>query len=177
MKSLCSFLAFGLVIFFATATGSAQIPGPTAEHAKWKPYVGKWNFELTDSENQVSKGTNETVESCGGLWFVTTMETNMAGMPFQGKGLDGYDPEKKKYISVWVDSFTASPMIFEGEYDKAGKVLTMICEGKDPTSGGAATWRSTSEFMSKDEYRFVMFVKPKDGKEQQMMTVIYKRAK
>jgi hypothetical protein len=177
MKSLCGFLSFGLGILLAASTGFAQIPGPSAEHAKWKPYVGKWSFELTDSENQVTKGTNETVEACGGMWFVTTMDTNMAGMPFQGKGLDGYDPEKKKYISVWVDSFTASPMIFEGEYDKAGKVLTMICEGKDPMTGGAATWRSTSEFVSQDEYKFVMFVKPKDGKEQMMMTVTYKRRK
>lgn len=177
MKSIRNFLTFGLSLFLLASTGTAQIPGPTPEHAKLKPHVGKWTFEFTDSENQVTKGTSETVEACGGLWFVTTMDTNMAGMPFQGKGLDGYDPEKKKYISVWVDSFTAAPMIFEGEYDKAGKVLTMVCEGKDPTTGSPATWRSTSEFLSKDEYRFVMFVKPKDGKELTMMTATYKRSK
>lgn len=176
MKSVRNFLVFGLTIFILASTVSAQIPGPTAEHEKIKPHVGKWGFEMTDSENQVTKGTSETIEACGGLWFVTTMDTNMAGMPFQGKGLDGYDPEKKKYISIWVDSFTAAPMIFEGEYDKTGKVLTMVCEGKDPMSGGPATWRSTTEFRSKDEFRFVMFVKPKDGKEQTMMTVIYKRS-
>ena len=171
------FATFGCWILFLTSSLFGQIPGPTPEHAKLKSHVGKWAFEFTDSENQVTKGTSETVEACGGMWFVTTMDTNMAGMPFQGKGLDGYDPEKKKYISVWVDSFTAAPMIFEGEYDKSGKVLTMTCEGKDPTSGGPATWRSTSEFLSKDQHKFIMYVTPKGGKELTMMTVIYSRVK
>lgn len=166
--------AFVLYMLFASI-GAAQIPGPTPEHAKLKRHVGTWAFELTDSENQVTKGTSETIESCGGMWYVTTMDTSMVGMPFQGKGLDGYDPEKKKYISIWVDSFTPAPMIFEGEYDRAGKVLTMICENKDPMSGLPATWRSTTEFLSDDEFRFVMYVKPRGGKESIMMTVLYKR--
>lgn len=177
MKSLRHFLAFGVSFLILASTGFSQIPGPTPEHAKLKPHLGKWTFELTDSEKQVSKGTSETVEACGGMWFVTTMDANMGGLPFQGKGLDGYDPEKKKYVSVWVDSFTAAPMIFEGEYDAAGKVLTMVCDGKDPTTGAPATWRSTTEFLSKDEYRFVMYLTPKGGKESTMMTVIYKRGK
>jgi hypothetical protein len=82
MKSLCGFLSFGLGILLAASTGFAQIPEPSAEHAKWKPYVGKWSFELTDSENQVTKGTNETVEACGGMWFVTTMDTNIWTVEF-----------------------------------------------------------------------------------------------
>ena len=177
MKAVCSFVVFGFLSSLAACVGFSQIPGPTPEHAKLKTHVGKWAFELTDSEKQVSKGTSVTVETCGGMWFETNMETNMAGMPFQGKGLDGYDPEKKKYVSVWVDSFTAAPMIFEGEYDSSGKILTMTCEGKDPMSGGPATWRSTTEFTNKDEFRFLMYVKPKGGNESLMMTVVYKRSK
>jgi hypothetical protein len=100
----------------------------------------------------------------------------MGDIPFQGKGMDGYDLLKKKYVSVWVDSMISAPMIFEGDYDASGKVLTMICKAPDP-EGKPAVWRSVSKFISADEHTFEMFMTPEGGKEASMMVVTYKRAK
>jgi hypothetical protein len=169
---------FGLLIVVVTAFGaSAQLPGPTPEHSKLKKRVGKWEFVLKDAQNQESKGVSETTEECGGMWFVDDMKTKLGGLPFQGKGLDGYDPAKKKYVTVWVDSFAHSPMFFEGQYDADGKVLTMICEGTVPGTNNPATWRSTTEWKNENEYIFEMYLKPKGSDEMRMMVVTYKRLK
>jgi hypothetical protein len=166
-----------IVIVMGMGAAQAQVPGPTPEHAKLKKHVGKWEFVLKDAQNQESKGISETTEECGGMWYVSTFKTDFGGVPFQGRGLDGYDPAKKKYISVWVDSFTPAPMIFEGQFDEAGKVLTMICEGKAPDSDTPATWRSTTKFVGDNEQVFEMFLKPKGADEMKMMVVTYKRVK
>jgi hypothetical protein len=169
------FIAVVLVVYGSTAL-FAQVPGPLPQHAKLKELEGKWNFVLKPSQGDESKGVSEFKLECGGLWLTSDFSTSFGGAPFQGKGLDGYDPDKKKYVSIWVDSMTPAPMLFEGDYDATGKVLTMISKAAGP-DGKPATWKSISKFISTDEHTFEMFVTPAGGKEMSMMVVTYKRAK
>ncbi|MFN7734048.1 MAG: DUF1579 domain-containing protein [Pirellula sp.] len=154
----------------------AQVPGPAPEHAKLKETEGTWNFILKSSDGSEGKGISVNKLECGGLWLVCDFKTDFGGMPFQGKGLDGYDPAKKKYVSVWVDSFTPAPMIFEGNYDATGKILEMISQAPGP-DGKPATWRSVTTWKSADEHTFEMFLKSEGAAEQSMMVVTYRRAK
>lgn len=156
--------------------GQEAMLQPGKEHAKLKELEGKWTFVLTTPDGSESKGTSEYKVECGGFWLTSDFNTDFGGMKFQGKGLDSYDPIKKKYVSVWVDSLTTYPMTFEGDYDASGKVLTMNCDGRGPT-GKPAKWRSVSTFISADEHKFEMYLTPEGGKEMQMMTVVYKRTK
>lgn len=138
---------------------------------------GKWNFVLKANDGTEAKGVSIMKIECGGLWLVSDFKCEMGGQPFQGKGLDGYDPVKKKYVTVWVDSYTTAPMLFEGKFDESGKVLTMTCEAPMGEESTPSTWRSVSKFVSNDEHIFEMFVKPKGGEEKSLMVVTYKRAK
>ncbi len=48
------------------------------------------------------------------------------------KPLDRHDLVKKRYVSVWVDSMSYRPVLFEGQMDEATKTLTMLGEGPGP---------------------------------------------
>lgn len=176
LSKLYSFAFVLSLAFTCTPIASAQLPGPSPEHARLKETEGKWDFVLKSSDGSQSNGKSEFKLECGGLWLISDFKTDFGGMAFQGRGMDGYDPAKKKYVSVWVDSFTPAPMIFEGEYDKTGKVLTMTSNAPGP-DGKPAVWRSVTNIVSPDEHTFEMFLTPNGGKESSMMVVTYKRTK
>jgi hypothetical protein len=154
----------------------AQLPGPGPEHDRLKELVGKWEFVLKMPDGSETKGVSINTMECGGLWLTSDFKTDFGGSPFQGKGLDGYDPAKKKYVSVWVDSMTPAPMLFEGDYDARTKSTVMISKSPAP-DGRPGQWRSVDKSVSPDEHVFEMFLQAEGEKEQSMMVVTYRRAK
>jgi Protein of unknown function (DUF1579) len=109
----------------------------------------------------------------GGLWLTGTFEGEFAGMKFSGRGLDSYDAMKKKYIGIWVDSMSTSPMVSEGTYDKEKKTLTMTGEGPGP-DGKPTKHTMVTEY--KDDDTMVMNMSMGDAKEP-MFTITFKRKK
>ena len=109
----------------------------------------------------------------GGLWLSSDLQSDLFGQKFYGKGLDSYDAAKKKYVGVWVDSMTTSPLFMEGTYDKGKKTLTL--EGDGPGMDGKSTkYKSVSQMPDDDTINFSMFMG--DGKDP-AFTIVYKRKK
>ena len=177
MKEVRGLLVTGaaLLLYLPAALAQPPAPKPGPEHDFLKKMVGTWDATVKFSGGE-SKATATYKMDLGGLWLVTDFLGEFGGQRFQGKGLDGYDPIKKKYVSVWVDSKAASPMVSEGTLDKQGKVLTMIGEG--PGMDGPKT-KYKSVLENKDDNTMVMTMSTagKDDKGQVMMTITYKRKK
>ena len=176
MRNVRLVLAVGvvgvLVVFFVLAQAPAK-PGP--EHDYLKKMEGTWDATVKFGD-QESKGTMTHKMELGGRWLTSDFEGDFGGQKFQGKGFDGYDPVKKKYVAVWVDSMSNSPMVSEGTLDKEGKVMTMLSEG--PGMDGKPTkYKSVSEIKDDDTILFTMSSVDKEGKDQTMMTITYKRKK
>ncbi len=169
-----NFLA--LVALFGSVTFAQQPPSPGPEHAELKLLEGDWDFELKSPDGTSAKGTSKFKMECGGMWLMSDFRCDFGGMPFQGRGMDGYDLSKKKHVSVWVDSMISAPMLFEGSYDAKREKLTMFADAPGP-DGNPAKWRSVTMMKDKDHQTFEMYVAPIGGKEQQMMTVEYVRKK
>src|SRR6516162_7514002 len=111
------------------ATAPAQEfakPGP--EHKLLSSRAGNWDITMK-AGGQEFKGTVTYKMELGGLWLVGSMESDLGGQKFSGKSLDTYNAEKKKYVGIWCDSMSATPMIMEGSYNAEKKTLTMIGEG------------------------------------------------
>ena len=136
-----------------------------------KRLVGTWN-----AETESGKGTMIYKMGLGGLWLIGDFEGEFGGMKFQGKGLDTYDSATKKYRSVWVDSFSTAPRIMEGNLDKDHKVMTMTGEGRG-LDDKSAKFKSITEIKDADTVNFSLFIVGKDGKEQPMVNITYKRKK
>ncbi len=150
----------------------AQEPSkPGKEHDHLKRLVGTW-----DAETESGNGTMTYKMGLGGLWLIGDFEGEFGGMKFQGKGLDTYDSTTKKYRSVWVDSFSTAPRTMEGNLDKDNKVMTMTGEGPWQ-QGKTAKFKSITEIKDADTVNFSLFMVDKDGKEQPMVNITYKRKK
>jgi hypothetical protein len=145
-------------------------PGP--EHKMLKALEGEWTSTMKFGDME-SKGTVKYKMVNGGLWLSSAMESKLGDANFQGRGMETYNPARKKYLSIWTDSFNTAPIISEGTYDKEKKVLTMA--GQGPGKDGEKTkYRSTTKFTDKNTMEFTMWIG--DTKEP-TFTVTYKRKK
>lgn len=167
---VCLAAAFARGVTFAQ-----EMPAPGPEHEKLKQLEGEW-IATIKSAGEESKGTMTYRMECGGLWLVSDFRSDFGGQKFQGRGLDGYDPQKKKYVSVWVDSMSLRPLLFEGDWDATKKELTMRGEGPGP-DGKPVKYKSVSRKVDADHETFKMFIVGADDKETEMMTIDYERKK
>ena len=166
-------LAASLVFVPAVLAQAPPQPGP--EHKKLKELEGTWDAIMKMGPEE-SKAVAVYKMDIGGLWLVSDFAGDFGGQKFAGKGLDGYDPIRKKYVGVWVDSWSTSPVISEGTFDKDGKVITMIGEGPGP-DGKPTKYKMTTEHKDKDTMFWTMYGVGADGKETPMFTISYKRRK
>jgi hypothetical protein len=165
----------------AGAADAQDFPKPGPEQERLKVMAGTWdgNVKCTFEPGkpaQESKGVLVAKLDLGGFFLTSEFKGDLGGMPFQGRGVTGYDPFKKKYTGVWVDSMSPSLFMIEGSFDKTGKVYTELMEGPDP-KGNVMKMRAVTEMKDADSMRFTMFNRGEDGKEAQMMEITYTRRK
>lgn len=155
-------------------------PKPTKEHEVLKHFAGTWTvkgrFHMPDGSTMEAEGT-ETASLLGeGLWLVFDHKSTMMGKPFQGHGVFGYDPEKKKYVGTWVDSMIDYLITYEGTGD--AKSITCLMEMKDCMNGGKRmTVRQVHEIKDADHHTMTMYMPSPDGKEVPGMVLEYSRKK
>lgn len=148
-------------------------PGPEHEQLKQK-FVGDWDVTVSFAGGE-SKATASYKMDLGGFWLTEDFRGDFQGQKFLGRATTGYDPLKKKYVSTWVDSMSPSLLVLEGGFDKDGKTFTETGEGPG-ADGKLAKLKNVYEFPDKDTIIFTMYG-AKDGKDEQMMKLTYKRKK
>jgi hypothetical protein len=167
-------LAIGGLVFGSPARGQ-QPPMPTAEHEQLKNLVGTWEATV-NMAGMESKGTMNYKLQQGGFWLVSDFTGEFAGQKFEGNGLDGYDPIKKKFVSIWTDSMAPAPMISEGTWDNEKKQMTMLGLAAGP-DGKPMKTRTVTTWKDQDSVDFVLYMSGPEGKEQEVVKIAYKRKK
>jgi len=152
-----------------------EFPQPTEAHKALKSMEGTWTATMK-MEGTEFPGEMTAKMECGGLWLASDYKTDFGGLKFSGKGLDGYDTKKKRFVSVWVDSMTTAPMILEGEFNEGKKELVMTGKATND-QGQPINVRTVSKHESDDHHTFEMFEVKDDGTEKSMFTIDYKRKK
>jgi hypothetical protein len=156
-------------------------PQPTAEHTALGRVEGTWDATVEISMGppgtppMASKGVETDRVCCGGLWLVTEFKSNPGTPPFEGHGISGYEPAKKKYNTTWVDSDLTTPMTSEGAYDATGRTLTM--RGSMLSRGKTLQWREVEVWKDDDTRRFTMFMRGPQGQETPSLNITYTRRK
>lgn len=161
-----------LALASATPAQQPETPKPTPEHQMLKKREGTWTVVMK-AEGTEFKGTAKYTMELGDLWLTSTVEVDMGGMKFAGRGLDGYDPKTKTFTGVWADNMITAPIIMRGTYDAKTKALTSTADAPGP-DGKPAKWKAVDTQVDDDTIDFKMYIN--DGKEP-MFTMTYKRKK
>lgn len=150
-------------------------PGP--EHSELKKLEGTWDASMKMAEMpEAMPGVAIYKMECDGMWLASDFTMDVPEFKFQGKGLDGYDQHKKKFVGIWVDSMSSAPMLMEGTHDAATKTTTMTGEGVGQ-DGKPQKFKTVTKMKNDDHMHFEMFMVAADGKESSAFTIDYTRRK
>lgn len=181
MSKVCRWSsALALLALLASSAVAQEMPKPAPEHALLKADVGTWDASmemwLEPGKPPVASQGVEVVSMLGEFWQVGAFKSTFMGQPFEGHGLTGWDAQKKKYVSAWVDS--SAPGLTHGEstYDAATRTMTGLLIGPGP-DGAMQKMKQTVVWKGADERVFTMANLDAGGKETVSMRITYKRRK
>ena len=150
-----------------------QTPQPSAEHKLLHRCVGTWDATM-NMMGQASKGTMVVELGPGGFTTISHFKGDMLGMTFEGRGIDGYDATKKKFVSIWTDNMIPAPMFTDGTWDEKTQTMSMFGEMSDMT-GKMAKHRLATTYTGADAMDFRVYALGADGKETPSFDIHYAR--
>lgn len=153
-----------------------KIAPRTEQHALLERRAGCWITTLSlPGMPKVSQGSFEARMAMNDLWLVGDYRGDFMGTDFIGHEVAGYDAAKKKYVSVWTDSWTDGLTLVEGDYDAAKQTLTMWADKRDAAKGTTVRERHETLFIDANHWRFTMSHPQADGSYAAIMTIDYER--
>jgi hypothetical protein len=170
-----------LIPTLAFAGEEMALPKPTPHHEALKAQVGNWDCVITVQMGPgkpplVSKGTEVDKLVPGGLWITSEFASEMMGIPFEGRGIFGYDPAVGRHVGFWVDSTLMAPSYPQGTCKDDCREVTMTFEGVD-MAGKKVTYKEVSVQKDADHRTMTMYTKGKEGDFKLMMVMEYTRRK
>lgn len=162
-----------------TAPPGFEVAKLGAEHKLLAKLAGSFDAKVkmmdpTGGEAHESKGTLKRTVILDGRYVKEDFKGSFAGNTFQGMGLIGFDADKKKYVSQWIDSMSTGFAGSEGTFDEATKTLTT--HGEAMMMGKKIKTKDVLKMVSEDEQHMEMY-RNMDGKDVKMMEITFTRAK
>ncbi len=159
-----------------------KMMAPNENHAYFKNFIGQWEVTSTawmmpGAEPVVSNSVSKAELILGGRFLKMEYKGTMFGQPFEGIQINGYDNFQKKYISFWIDNSSTAFYLLSGTFDETGKIMTERAEWTDPMTGGTMKVRTTTKWISQDEFVYEMFMISPDGQEFKSLENRVKRNK
>lgn len=160
------------------AMQKAMTPGEPHKHLA--RYAGEWTFTskmwMDPSQPPAdSTGTMRGEAILGGRYVQTNWTGNFMGMPFEGRGTEGYDNVAKQYVSSWVDNMSTGIMYSTGTCDDKAMKCSMKGDMMDPMTGKKSYMRSDVTWMDANTFKNEMYGPGPDGKEFKWMEMVVKR--
>ena len=153
-------------------------PGP--QHEKLAKMAGEWTAKSTGympDGSTCAEGTGmmSVRAILGGRFIEMSYKGEMSGpmgkMPFEGRGVIGYDNSKQKYVNIWMDSFSTSMMTTEGTEE--GNVTTLTGEAIDPMTGKPSKVKEIATHVDDTHHKYELHMTGPDGKLFKCIEVMY----
>ena len=169
-----SFPLLSALLLALQPIAAQEMPKPQVEHEKLAQSIGTWDAVIgsfgMDGKWQTSKGVSVQKIGPGGFWLIDDFTGECMGAKCTGNGALGYDPIKKAYVQSSVFSMSPLLMVWSGNFDKTGKVLTMTGEAPG-MDGTMVKMRKVTTWASADSMTIEVFTVMPDGKEHKSMTL------
>jgi Protein of unknown function (DUF1579) len=156
------------------AEAGMVMPKPGPEHHNLQLAEGTWNVTIETPGQPTTKGMSEFKMSMGGFWLVEKFTCDWNGMKFEGRSTTGYDPNKKMYVSTWIDNSSPGMTVTEGTYDPKTKTQTMTGDGYD-MQGNKVMVKTKTIHKDANTVVFEMYHTGADKKDTKVMTITYQR--
>jgi hypothetical protein len=152
---------------------------PGAAHELLAKMTGSWTTRTKSwmdpgKPPMESSGTSEYKMLFEGRYLHQQFNGDMMGTPFSGIGVWGYDNQKNKFVSTWIDSMSTGIYYFEGSGDTESRTITQVCRYEDPVRGPMKL-RSVTRIVDDNTHVFEMYGTDKSDVEQKMMEITYTR--
>jgi len=153
---------------------------PGASHKALEPLVGEWTADVKcwmapDASPTMSKGTAKSEWVMNGRFVREEFNGDMMGKPFRGMSLIGYDNQKQKYNSLWVDDMSTAIFTSEGVADHGAKIITFSSKMDCPMTGEKdVPVKQVLRIISADRHVFEMY-DPRKGNDSKTMEITYTR--
>ncbi len=100
------------------------------EHETMATDVGSYKYFSTfwispGAEPMKSEGETTVKAIMDGRYFIEKHKGESMGMLFEGMSVYGYDKVEKKYVSTWIDNMGTGILIFTGNYNDKGQLVSM----------------------------------------------------
>jgi hypothetical protein len=148
---------------------------PGEEQSRLGSMAGEWNVHgvFKHGEDVVETDSTASISMIlGGRFWQQEAKGDFMGMPFEGRGIIGYNKTSKRYVGAWIDTMGTGIMYSEGQETEKGKVWKF--KGKYDGPSGELTSEDTMTRVSDSEMKFESVV-AMGGKPMMSMTLQYKR--
>ncbi len=153
---------------------------PGEPHKRLARMAGDWTITnkawMDPSQPPLeSTGTMHGEMILGGRYIQTTWLGSFMGMPFEGRGTEGYDNMTKQYVSSWVDNMGTGILYSTGTCEDGGSKCTMKGDMTDPMTGKSSYMKTVTTWTDQNNFTWEMFGPGPDGKEARWMEIKIKR--
>jgi hypothetical protein len=151
---------------------------PGGHHKPLKMLVGQWDVTVTQwqmpgAEPMVTEGKSKNEMVMEGRFVVQHFESEMFGMPFEGIGIVGFDKNKGKHTSVWIDNFGTQVMYTEGECANHCMTETHLTTIDGPM--GEQKVKFITNIVDENKHTMEFYNLTPDGGEFKSMEIVYTR--
>ena len=156
----------------------AALSEPGASHRLLAPLEGNWTTEMKFwSQPGVGESSSQGKSSfkwiMGGRFLKEEVLGSVLEQTFQGLGLMGYDNAKRRFTTVWVDSFNTGIATAEGTYAADNQKFSFVGSTYDPLINGVKETKSEIDIVNADQFVFRMFDTAPDGREFKSLEITY----
>jgi hypothetical protein len=156
---------------------AAELAEPGEHHQRLDVMVGTWEQTIQwwprrHAEAIVSKGTASFEWILGGRFMQGQYAGELAGAPFNGLELIGYDNNRQEYVVLWLDDMSTSVIISRGKFDEARNARLMSGRHDDIMTGQRdQPFRQEIRFDDEDTMIHEMFGPALGGGEYRVMRI------
>ena len=156
---------------------AAAAPGPhhsalAAKAGSYKTTSKMW-MEPGQAPMETA-GTAELTVLMDGRFVEEVDKAEMMGMPWEGRGIFGYDNITGKHTGTWFDSFGTMMMSFEGTCTEHCKTVSLSGTYIDPITRTEKVMKSVSTDVGDGKSVSTIF-DVVDGKDVKMVEITYER--
>lgn len=156
-----------------------ELANPGEHHAHLAPYAGKWKVEMKmwmtpDAEPMAYEAAVEAKWQLDGRFLEWKHTGDFQGMPYTGRGFDGYNNGDQRYETVMMDNFGTLIVFYTGECSDDGKVREMRGSFTNPMAGSVMEQRNVFTWIDSDHFQLVSFMKTGE-EEHKHMEMLYTR--